>query len=103
MPPLRWGSTSRNCDELTAPTRIDLYEVVDQLEQGIFSACWGLDPERRAAAAETARAWLQTQHGGPPALIDDTHRAALEAVPEALTQRSIGARTALPHSVQEPS
>ncbi len=59
-------------DELTAPTRIDLYEVVDQLEQGFFSACWGLDGERRAAAAETARAWLQTQHGGPPALIDDS-------------------------------
>ncbi len=97
------GFDIEELDELTAPTRIDLYEVVDQLEQGFFSACWGLDGRtarrcRRdspSLAADTAR-WAAGAHRRQ-------HRAALEAVPEALTQRSIGARTALPHSVQEPS
>jgi SAM-dependent methyltransferase len=66
------GFEVEELDELTAPTRIDLYEMVDQLEQGLFSACWGLDAERRATAAETTRAWLQRQHGSPPAWVDDT-------------------------------
>jgi SAM-dependent methyltransferase len=66
------GFEVEELDELRAPTRIDLYEMVDQLEQGLFSACWELDAERRATAAAAARAWLQRQHGAPPAWVDDT-------------------------------
>jgi SAM-dependent methyltransferase len=66
------GFEVEEMDELTAPTRIDLYEMVDELEQGLFSACWELDSQRRAAAAEVTRAWLQRRHGAPPAWVDDT-------------------------------
>jgi SAM-dependent methyltransferase len=59
-------------DDLTAPTRLDLYEMVNQLEQGLFSACWELDGERRKTAAQATRAWLLRQHGAPPAWTDDS-------------------------------
>ena len=66
------GFDVEELEELTAPNRVDLYEAIDQLEEGIFSACWEIAPERRTAAAKTARAWLREHHGDPPAWVDDT-------------------------------
>ncbi|HLQ61291.1 MAG TPA: class I SAM-dependent methyltransferase [Candidatus Acidoferrales bacterium] len=67
------GTAVRTLDPIESQDRGRVGPRIDSLEQGIFAACWDLEPEAlRRAAAETRR-WAVERYGSLEAEVEVTH------------------------------
>jgi len=53
------GAEVRPLTEITQQDSISVSQLLTMLEQGVWSACWAIDPDVRKRAATSARVWAE--------------------------------------------
>lgn len=67
------GYWMRELSPVEERTESSLAEVIEQLEAGLFSGCWGLSEDARRSAAEDTREWARDRYGSLQARSEVRH------------------------------
>jgi SAM-dependent methyltransferase len=65
----RFGARVRVLPDVVDRRRLSYGELIDRIEEGLYSFTWGTDEATRVRAARAVREWLTTEHGS----LDDVH------------------------------